>query len=97
VTCDALVHGNRYQAPALSNPAMLRIGEVTSEAFTTSGGLGTMAETSEGTIETLGSKSMRSSGHLAGMQLLLEELRFKDAPGELVQRMRDALPPDEAD
>jgi saccharopine dehydrogenase-like NADP-dependent oxidoreductase len=31
------------------------------------------------------------------MHLLLEELRFKDAPGELVQRMRLALPPDEAD
>jgi saccharopine dehydrogenase (NAD+, L-lysine-forming) len=31
------------------------------------------------------------------MQLLLEELRFKDAPGELVQRIRVALPPDEAD
>jgi saccharopine dehydrogenase (NAD+, L-lysine-forming) len=31
------------------------------------------------------------------MHLLLEELRFKDAPGELVQRMRLALPPDEED
>ena len=56
-----------------------------------------MAETYEGTIETLDYKSIRYPGHLAGMQLLLEELRFKDAPGELVQRMQVALPPDEAD
>jgi saccharopine dehydrogenase (NAD+, L-lysine-forming) len=97
VACDVLVHGKRYQAPALSNPEMLRIGGVAYEAFTTSGGLGTMAETYEGTIETLDYKSIRYPGHLAGMRLLLEELRFKDAPGELVQRLRYALPPDEAD
>jgi len=56
-----------------------------------------MAETYEGTVETLDYKSIRYPGHLAAMHLLLEELRFKDAPGELVQRMRLALPPDEAD
>ena len=36
--CDVLVHGKRHQVPALSNPEMLRIGGVTYEAFTTSGG-----------------------------------------------------------
>ena len=70
---------------------------MTYEAFTTSGGLGTMAETYEGAVETLDDKSIRYPGHLAGMHLLLEELRFKDTPGELVQRMRLALPPDEED
>ena len=95
--CDVLVNGKRHQVPALSNPEILRIGGVTYEAFTTSGGLGTMAETYEGTIETLDYKSIRYPGHLAAMQLLLEELRFKDAPGDLVQRIRVALPPDDAD
>ena len=97
VACDVLVNGKRHKVPALSNPEILRIGGVTYEAFTTSGGLGTMAETYEGTVETLDYKSIRYPGHLAAMQLLLEELRFKDAPGELVQRIRLALPPDEAD
>ena len=95
--CDVLVNGTRHQVPALSDPEILRIGGVTYEAFTTSGGLGTMAETYEGHVETLDYKSIRYPGHLAGMHLLLEELRFKDAPGELVQRMRLALPPDEED
>jgi len=95
--CDVLVNGKRHQVPALSDPEILRIGGVTYEAFTTSGGLGTMAETYEGAVETLDYKSIRYPGHLAGMHLLLEELRFKDAPGELVQRMRIALPPDEED
>ena len=56
-----------------------------------------MAETYEGAVETLDDKSIRYPGHLAGMHLLLEALRFKDTPGELVQRMRLALPPDEED
>jgi len=95
--CDVLVNGKRHQVPALSNPEILRLGGVTYEAFTTSGGLGTMAETYEGSVETLDYKSIRYPGHLAAMHLLLEELRFKDAPGELVQRIRLALPPDEED
>ena len=95
--CDVLVNGKRHIVPALSNPEILRIGGVTYEAFTTAGGLGTMAETYEGTVETLDYKSIRYPGHLAAMHLLLEELRFKEAPGELVQRIRLALPPDEAD
>jgi saccharopine dehydrogenase-like NADP-dependent oxidoreductase len=57
---------------------------VTHEACTTSGGLGTIAETYEGKVETLDYKSMRYPGHLAGMQWLLEELRFKEDLGELV-------------
>jgi saccharopine dehydrogenase (NAD+, L-lysine-forming) len=56
-----------------------------------------MAETYEGSVESLDYKSIRYPGHLAAMQLLLEELRFKEAPGELVQRIRVALPPDAED
>jgi saccharopine dehydrogenase (NAD+, L-lysine-forming) len=95
--CDVLVNGKRHRVPALSNPEILRIGGVAYEAFTTSGGLGTMAETYEGRVETLDYKSIRYPGHLAGMHLLLEELRFKEDLAGLVQRIRLALPPDEAD
>ena len=59
--CDVLVNGQRHQVPALSNPEILRIGGVTYEAFTTSGGLGTMAETYEGTVETLDYKELVAS------------------------------------
>lgn len=95
--CDVLVNGKRHRVPALSNPEILRIGGVGYEAFTTSGGLGTMAETYEGHVETLDYKSIRYPGHLAGMHLLLEELRFKEDIAGLVRRIRLALPPDDAD
>jgi saccharopine dehydrogenase (NAD+, L-lysine-forming) len=95
--CDVLVNGKRHTVPALSDPEILRIGGVTYEAFTTSGGLGTMAETYEGHVETLDYKSMRYPGHLASMHLLLEELHFKEDLAGLVRRIRLALPPDDAD
>jgi saccharopine dehydrogenase (NAD+, L-lysine-forming) len=95
--CDVLVNGKRHRVPALSNPEILRIGGVAYEAFTTSGGLGTMAETYEGHVETLDYKSIRYPGHLASMHLLLEELRFKEDIAGLVRRIRLALPPDDAD
>ncbi len=95
--CDVIEGGKRQKVPALKNAEILRIQGIEYEAFTTSGGLGTMTETYAGKVETLDYKSIRYPGHLAGMRLLLEELRFRDEPDELVKRIANALPPDDQD
>lgn len=95
--CDVIENGRRQKIPALKNAEILRIDGVEYEAFTTSGGLGTMTETYDGKLETLNYKSIRYPGHLSGMKLLLEELRFRDDPDELVKRLAYALPPDDQD
>ena len=95
--CDVIEDGKRKQIPALKHQEILRIDGVEYEAFTTSGGLGTMTETFLGKVEELNYKSIRYPGHLAGMKLLIEEMRFKDEPEELVKRIGNALPPDEQD
>lgn len=95
--CDIIAHGRRQKVPALRNPEILRIEGIEYEAFTTSGGLGTMTETYDGKVETLNYKSIRYPGHLAGMKLLLEELRFREDPRALVERIGYALPPDDQD
>jgi saccharopine dehydrogenase-like NADP-dependent oxidoreductase len=97
VDCDVIVNGRRQKILPLKNDEILRIDGVEYEAFTTSGGLGTMTETFEGKIETLDYKSIRYPGHLAGMKLLLEDLRFRESPDELVRRLGYALPPDDED
>ena len=93
--CDVLIDGKRRKIPALRNHEILRIDGMEYEAFTTSGGLGTMTETFSSKVETLDYKSIRYPGHLAGMRLLLEDLRFRDDPDELIKRLGDALPPDD--
>lgn len=95
--CDVIVNGRRRKVPALSSPEILRIHGIEYEAFATSGGLGTMTETYEGSVETLDYKTIRYPGHLAAMRLLLEDLRYRDHPDELVKRLAYALPPDDQD
>ena len=95
--CDVIADGKRQKIPALRNEEILRIDGMEYEAFTTSGGLGTMTESFKGKVETLDYKSIRYPGHLAGMRLLLEDLRFRQRPDELIKRIRVALPPDDDD
>lgn len=95
--CDIIAGGRRQKMPPLRSHEIIRIDGMEYEAFTTSGGLGTLTETFDGRIETLDYKSIRYPGHLAGMRLLLEDLRFRDDPDALVARLRYALPPDDDD
>jgi saccharopine dehydrogenase-like NADP-dependent oxidoreductase len=95
--CDVILGGKRQKIAALRNQEIIRIDGIEYEAFMTSGGLGTMTETYDGKVETLNYKSIRYPGHLDGMKLLLEDLRFRDSPEELVKRIRDNLPPDDED
>lgn len=95
--CDVISDGQRKKIPPLRNSEILRIDGTEYEAFTTSGGLGTLTETFNGKIETLDYKSIRYPGHLAGIRLLLEDLRFRDNPDDLVKRLAYAIPPDDQD
>jgi saccharopine dehydrogenase (NAD+, L-lysine-forming) len=96
-TCDVIANRRRQKEAALEDVEVLRLNGIEYEAFTTSGGLGTMAETYEGQVDILNYKTIRYPGHLDGMRLLIEELRFKERPQQLVQCLADALPPDDQD
>jgi saccharopine dehydrogenase-like NADP-dependent oxidoreductase len=95
--CEAIVNGEQHTVPALRRREIIRIFGEEYEAFTTSGGLGTMTETFAGRVESLNYKSIRYPGHLNCMRLLLEELRFRKDPDSLVALLADALPPDDQD
>lgn len=95
--CEVITNGEARTIPPLRNPEILRIFGEEFEAFTTSGGLGTMTDTFAGRVESLSYKSIRYTGHLNCMRLLLEELRFRNDPDTLVRLLADALPPDDQD
>ena len=48
------------------------------EAFTTSGGLGTMCETYDGKVENLDYKTMRYPGHASLMNFFFHELLMRE-------------------
>lgn len=63
------------------------------EAFTTSGGLGTMCETYEGRVENLDYKSIRYLGHADLMNFLLHELLMREDRVAAGKLLVNAKPP----
>ncbi len=67
------------------------------EAFTTSGGLGTMCETYDGRVENLDYKTLRYPGHVALMNFFFHELLMRDRRGEAGGILTNAKPPVDED
>jgi saccharopine dehydrogenase (NAD+, L-lysine-forming) len=63
------------------------------EAFTTSGGLGTMCETFLGTVENLDYKTLRYPGHAAQMNFFFHELLMRENRYEAGRILTNAKPP----
>jgi saccharopine dehydrogenase-like NADP-dependent oxidoreductase len=90
--CDAIVHGQAVQVPALEGLEALMIDGVRYEAFNTSGGLGTLVATWQGRLQRLDYKTIRYPGHCASMRLLLNELRLRERRGLLKELFEAAIP-----
>ncbi|MEM6321440.1 MAG: saccharopine dehydrogenase C-terminal domain-containing protein [Bacteroidota bacterium] len=90
---EVIHNGQRKMAPSLDGLEYINIGGREFEAFTTSGGLGTMCETYEGKVDTLNYKSIRYPGHGRLMKFLIQELILKDDKAQLTQILENAKPP----
>lgn len=90
--CEAVVDGKLILVPALEGLERVMIGGIELEAFNTSGGLGTFAETLEGRVRHLNYKTMRYPGHNAVMKLLLHDLRFREHADELKNVLERSIP-----
>ena len=90
--CEVLRDGRAQMVPALEGLETILVHGLVLEAFTTSGGLGTMCETYAGRVDELNYKTMRYPGHCELMRFLLNELYLRDER-ELANRLlRNALP-----
>lgn len=67
------------------------------EAFNTSGGLGTLAETYDGKIRTMNYKTLRYPGHCDAIRLLMNELRLNDDRDTLKRILENAIPKSKQD
>ena len=65
---------------------------MTYEAFNTSGGLGTLCDTLEGTVRTLNYRTIRYPGHAMIMRALLNDLRLRDRRNVLKDILEHAVP-----
>lgn len=75
--CEVIRDGRRRFVPPMSELEVVWIGGTQLEAFTTSGGLGTMCATFEGQVARLDYKTLRYPGHCELMRFFFDELHLR--------------------
>ena len=94
---EAIHNGERKNVPSLEGFEYMNIEGQEYEAFTTSGGLGTMCSTFEGKVDTLNYKTIRYPGHGKLMRFLMYELVMKEDLQQLEKILTTAKPPVDED
>src|SRR5690554_2605572 len=89
---EVIHNGERKMVSSLDDVESININGRQYEAFSTSGGLGTMCETLDGKVDTLNYKTMRYPGHRDGMKLLLYDLQLKNNRDLAKEILNNALP-----
>jgi len=90
--CDVIADGRRREVTALEGLEEISIDGVRYEAFHTSGGVGTLAETLEGRVRELDYKTLRYPGHRDRMQFLLHDMRLASRRELLKELLEQAVP-----
>ncbi len=91
--CEVIEDGVRKWVSPLEWQEKIVINGLQLEAFTTSGGLGTMCDTYHGRVENLDYKSIRYQGHAALMNFFLHELLMREDRGNAGKILVNAKPP----
>lgn len=90
--CEAVLDGELREVQALENLEEITIDGVRYEAFNTSGGLGSLAETLVGRVRNVNYKSIRYPGHHRLIKFLMEDLHMRDHQDELGRIFERSLP-----
>ncbi len=90
--CKAIVNGNEVDVLPLEGLEQITIDGRLYEAFNTSGGLGSLAETYGEQVETMDYKTIRYPGHCAQMRLLMNGLKLNDDRSTLKNILENAVP-----
>ena len=89
---EVIHNSQRKMVSSLDDVESININGRQYEAFSTSGGLGTMCETLDGKVDTLNYKTMRYPGHRDAMKLLLYDLQLKNDRKLAKEILNNALP-----
>lgn len=95
--CEVIEEGERKMVSAMEWREKLFIDGKELEAFTTSGGLGTMCETYLGKVDNIDYKTMRYPGHVDLMNFFFHELLMRQRRELAGEILVNAKPPVEND
>ena len=90
--CEAIVSGRRIESAPLEGLEEIEIDGTLYEAFNTSGGLGSLAETYGERVQAMDYKTMRYPGHCEQMRLLMNDLKLNQDRATLKRILENAVP-----
>jgi saccharopine dehydrogenase-like NADP-dependent oxidoreductase len=90
--CEAIENSQWVKVLPLEGYETITVDGLLYEAFNTSGGLGTLAETYAGKVRRLNYKTLRYPGHCEKIQLLMNELRLNEDRATLKRVLEHSIP-----
>jgi saccharopine dehydrogenase-like NADP-dependent oxidoreductase len=90
--CQALADGRLIDVAPLEGLEEIEIDGTLYEAFNTSGGLGSLAETYGARCESINYKTIRYPGHCAQVRLLMNDLKLNQDRATLKRILENAVP-----
>ena len=91
-TCFGIERGEEVPLQPLEGYETIEIDGLLYEAFHTSGGLGTLADTYAGQVRTMNYKTLRYPGHCEKIHLLMNDLKLNDDRELLKRILENAVP-----
>lgn len=89
--CYGIVNGKEVPLQPLEGLETIQIDGLLYEAFNTSGGLGSMADTYDGKVNTMNYKSLRYPGHCRKMRFLMNDLKLSQDRHTLIRILEKAI------
>ncbi len=90
--CEAIHEGKLINVLPLEGLEQFSLDGVNYEAFNTSGGVGTLAETLDGQVHTLNYKTIRYRGHRDLMRFLMVDLHMNEHRAQLKEIFERSVP-----
>ncbi len=90
--CYGIEEGRKIPLQPLEGYETIELDGLLYEAFNTSGGLGTLADSSVGRVKTMNYKTLRYPGHCEKIHLLMKDLRLNEDRKTLKRVLEHAIP-----
>jgi saccharopine dehydrogenase-like NADP-dependent oxidoreductase len=90
--CQAVMNGKEVNTLPLEDLEEIKIDGLTYEAFNTSGGIGSLANSYMGKIKNISYKTIRYPGHCDKMRLLMNDLKLNEDRDTLKRILENAIP-----
>lgn len=90
--CNSIEHGEEVRLMPLDDLEEIKIDGLTYEAFNTSGGIGSLAQTYLGRVQHLSYKTIRYPGHCAKMRFLMNDLKLNYDRPTLKNILENVIP-----